>query len=218
MISVTATGDVAVITVDDGKVNAMSFEWLSGLTEAIGKQAEASRAIVLAGRPGRFCAGLDLRVVQSGDAGRLEEILEVGRVLYRTMLRLPVPIVAACTGHAVAGGALLLLCCDYRIGLQGDFRIGLNEVSIGVPMPSFGTRVAQLRLDRRRYFRSVVLAELMGPDEAVEVGFLDELVPAGADVVAAAVAKAETLAPLTGDAYLTGKLRAYKDYAGLDEL
>lgn len=218
MIDVTEAGDVGVIQIDDGKANALSFELLAGLGEAMAKQASVSKALVLAGRPGVFCAGLDLRVVQGGDRARFEELLEAGADLYRAMLRLPVPIVAACTGHAVAGGALLLLCSDYRIGAPGEFRIGFHEVSIGVPMPPFGTRVAQLRLDRKRYLRAVVLAETSGPDEAVEVGFLDEVVPAGTDVIAAAVTKAETLASLPGPAYATGKRTAYTVCSALDDL
>ena len=218
MIGVTETGDVAVLTMDDGKANAMSFELLAGLVEALQQQAERSSAIVLAGRPGRFCAGLDLRVVQGGDRARFEELLEAGRELYRTMLRLPVPIVAACTGHALAGGALLLLCVDYRIGLRGDYRIGMQEVAIGVPIPDFGTRMAQLRLDRRRYFRAIVLAETTDPDEAVDVGFLDEVADTPDALLAAAVARAEVLGKLPRDAYATGKRTAYtvpRDLEGL---
>jgi enoyl-CoA hydratase len=216
MIDVTEAGDVGVITVDDGKANGLSFELIPTLTEAIGKQAATSKALVLAGRPGLFCAGLDMAVVKSGDPDRLTALFDTCTDLYTTVLRSPVPIVAACTGHAVAGGALLLLCCDYRIGLQGDYRIGLHEVSIGLPYPKFGSRVAQLRLNRARYFRATVLAEVTGPDEAVEVGFLDEVVDR--DVTAAAIAKAQALSPLVGPAYATAKHIAYTAYTALDDL
>src|SRR5439155_21901126 len=138
----------------------------------------------------------------------------------RTMLRLPVPIVAACTGHALAGGALLLLCCDYRIGLRGDYRIGMPEVSIGVPIPDFGTRMAQLRLNRTRYVRAILLGETTGPDEAVQVGFLDEATDTPDGLLAAAVARAEVLARLPREAYATAKRTTYsvpRDLEGLTE-
>lgn len=218
MIHVEEVGDIAVVTMDDGKANAMSFELLTALSETLLKQAERSKAVVLAGRPGRFCAGLDLRVVQGGDQARFEQLLEAGREVYRLFLQLPVPIVAACTGHAVAGGALLLLCCDYRIGLWGDFRIGMHEVSIGVPIPEFGTRMAQLRLNRARYVRAILLGELTDPDEAVEVGFLDEVAATPESLLAAAVAKAELLTNLPRAAYAEGKRTTYtvpRDLEGL---
>lgn len=217
MIDVREVGDVGVVTLDDGKANALSFELIAGLSEALTKQADVSKAVVVAGRSGLFCAGLDLNVVQGGDHDRFLELLEGGRQLDRLLLSLPVPTVAACTGHALAGGALLLLCSDYRIGLRGDYRIGFHEMSLGIPMPPFGTRVAQLRLNRTRYLRSLVLAETTGPDEAVEVGFLDEVVPAGADVIAAAIAKAESLTPLAGPAFATGRTIAYATNSGLDD-
>lgn len=209
MIDVTEAGSVSVIRMDDGKANAMSFDLMARLTDALQQQAERSGAVVLAGRPGLFCAGLDLKVVKSGDRELFGKLLEAGRDLYRVMLDLPCPLVAACTGHAMAGGALLLLCSDYRIGLAGEYRIGFHEVSIVVPMPAFGTRLAQLRLNRTRYLRSVVLAEVTGPAEAVDVGFLDEVAETDTTLMASAVAKAEALAQLPRDAFVTGRRTAY---------
>jgi enoyl-CoA hydratase len=216
VIEISEIGDVAVVTFDDGKANALSFEMIDGLVSALTKQAAVSKALVLAGRPGMFSGGLDLKVVKSGDQVRFDELLEVGRGLDKLLLRSPIPVVAACTGHAVAGGALLLLCCDFRIGLRGDFQIGLPEVTIGVAYPEFGSRVAQMRLNRARYYRATVLGEMTGPDEAVEVGFLDEVV--ATDVIAAAVTKAQALASLAGPAYTAGKRIAYTAYTALDDL
>jgi enoyl-CoA hydratase len=209
VIDITETGAVSVIRMDDGKANALSFDMMTGIIEALEKQAERSGAVVLAGRPGLFCAGLDLKVVKSGDREQFAKLLEAGRDLYRAMLNLPAPLVAACTGHAMAGGALMLLCSDYRVGVAGDYRIGFHEVSIGVPMPTFGTRMAQLRLNRARYLRAVVLAEVTGPAEAVEVGFLDEVVDTADSVLAAAVDKAKSLAQLPREALVAGRRTAY---------
>jgi enoyl-CoA hydratase len=205
-------GDVTVVTVDDGKANAMSFPVIDALQAEISGAAESSRAIVLAGRPGIFSAGLDLAVVKSGDRAELDRLFERCTDLYRTLLRSPVPIVAACSGHALAGGALLLLCSDWRVGLRGDFRIGFNEMAIGMPLPEFGSGVARVRLERSRFVRATVLAELTDPAEAVRVGFLDETVER--DVVDAALRRAGALAPLAGRAYAVGKHIAYRELDG----
>lgn len=205
-------GDVTVVTVDDAKVNALSFSTIDAVRDEILGAADSSRAVVVAGRPGVFSAGLDLATVKNGDRGDLDRLFDRCTDLYQTLLRCPVPVVAACTGHALAGGALLLLCCDWRIGLRGDFRIGFNEVAIGVPLPEFGSGVARLRLHRSRFVRATVLAELTAPDEAVTVGFLDEAVDG--DVLDAAVRRAEALAPLAGRAYAVGKHIAYAELDG----
>jgi enoyl-CoA hydratase len=212
VLQVERVGDVSLITLDDGKANALSFHLINGLLRVILDEAETSRALVLAGRTGMFCAGLDLNVVRSGEAGRFGELLDVATELYLALLQAPVPIVAACTGHALAGGALLLLCSDYRIGVRGEFRIGLNEVSIGVPLPEFGSRLARLRLQRSYFVRATLLAELTGPDEAVDIGFLDETVDE--DVVTAAVRRAEALGLLDRRAYAVAKHIAYRDLDG----
>jgi enoyl-CoA hydratase len=208
MIDITESGDLCTITVDDGRANALNFESVEALSQAIDKHSTTSRALVLEGRPGIFCAGLDLAVVRSGDEVLLRQLLDLCEGLYRIMLSSPVPIVAACTGHALAGGALMLLCCDYRVGLRGDFRIGFNEVAIGMPLPRFGSDVARARLNRERFIRATVLAETTGPEEAVTVGFLDEVHEA--DVAEAAARKAAALVALPRDAYAAGKHIAYR--------
>jgi enoyl-CoA hydratase len=208
MIDITESGDLCTITVDDGRANALNFESVEALSQAIDKHSTTSRALVLEGRPGIFCAGLDLAVVRSGDEVLLRQLLDLCEGLYRIMLSSPVPIVAACTGHALAGGALMLLCCDYRVGLRGDFRIGFNEVAIGMPLPRFGSDVARARLNRERFIRATVLAETTGPEDAVTVGFLDEVHEA--DVAEAAARKAAALVALPRDAYAAGKHIAYR--------
>jgi enoyl-CoA hydratase len=128
--------------------------------------------------------------------------------LYRTILASPVPVIAACTGHALAAGALLLLCSDLRVGVRADYKIGLSEVRVGLALPEFGFTLAERRLDRRRLLRATVLGELVGPDEAVEFGFLDAVVDA--DPVAAAVELAESLAPLSIAALVATRQTMYR--------
>lgn len=164
--------DVALITMDDGKVNALGIQLVDGLTGALDEAQADGRSIVLAGRPGVFSAGLDLNTLQLGDSDGLE-LIHKATELCMKLVEFPRPVVAACTGHAVALGAGLLLCCDVRICAAGDFKIGFNEVSIGIAMPELLLGIARERLSRRHLMMAIATARIYTPPEAVEVGFLD---------------------------------------------
>jgi len=167
---------VARVAMDDGKVNAMSVAMLDGLHDAFAR-AEADEAVVLLiGRPGCFSAGFDLKCLGQGgeEAGRM---LRRGAELAERVLGFPRPVVAACTGHAYPMGAFLLLSADRRIGAAGEFRIGLNEVMIGLTLPHFAVEIARQRL-APAYFQRTVTGDLYGPAEAASAGFLDEVVAA----------------------------------------
>src|SRR5262245_32988589 len=125
---------VAVVQMDDGKANALSRPMIDALDAALTRAEAEAGAMVLAGRPERFCAGFDLRIMMSGpDAAT--ELLRAGSSLLMHLYGATIPLVIACTGHALAGGALVVLTGDHRVGARGAFRIGLNEVSIGLPVP-----------------------------------------------------------------------------------
>lgn len=193
-LTTTLDGGVAVLTMDDGKANALGPEMLAALDAALDRAEAEAGAVVIAGRPGRFTGGFDLSIMrQGGDATR--SLVGAGAELLLRVWESPVPVVAACTGSAVAAGALLLLVSDVRIGADVDARIGLNEVAIGLGLPVFGVEWAMARLSPRHVTGATVLAQLYGPAEAVEAGYLDRLVPAG-DVVGEAVAEATRLAGL----------------------
>jgi enoyl-CoA hydratase len=129
----------------------------------------------------------------------------------------PRPVVVACTGHALALGALMLLASDYRIGTEGSFSIGLNEVAIGMTMPDKAALLARSRLVTTWHHRAVVLGEIVDPPTAVQIGFLDELVPAEA-VIDRAIDKATQLAALDPAAFAGTKskvwLRSLDDFSG----
>jgi enoyl-CoA hydratase len=146
---------------------------------------------VLAGRPGVFSAGFDLGVLGEGGPGA-DALVRRGRDLLVRLYSSPVPVVAACTGHAVALGGVVLLACDYRVGATGDVRIGLNEVAIGRPMPPLLLRLAEQRLNAARRTEAVLLARIWTPHEAVDVGFTDEVV-APDEVVPTALSRAQDL-------------------------
>ncbi|MEM9070930.1 MAG: crotonase/enoyl-CoA hydratase family protein [Myxococcota bacterium] len=194
---------VAVISIDDGKANALSPAVLTGLAEALDWAESNANAVVIAGRKGRFCAGFDLKLMTSGPKAA-GELVKSGAELLMRLYEHPQPVVIACTGHAMAGGAVMLLCADVRIGASGDFKIGLNEVAIGMPMPVFVSELARERLERRALVLATLGASIVDPATAAEIGFLDRVVDEE-EVRDAAFAEAARLAKLPKAAYASTK-------------
>ena len=170
----TSIGDVAAIDFDDGKANALSHDAVDGLRDALSAAvAGPSQAIALIGRAGRFCAGFDLDVMRTDGA---LDLMGKGANLALELFTCPKPVVFGVTGHALAMGAVLLCTPDYRVGATGDFKIGLNEVRISMPVPPFATELARDRLSPVAFTRAVGLAMISSPEEAVDIGWLDEVV------------------------------------------
>lgn len=204
-ISTRTVDGVTVVEMDDGKANALTIAAVGDLCSVLSSAREASTPVVIAGRPGRFCAGYDLETIQSGDPARIAELLSAGRALFREMLTTPVVVVVACTGHALAAGALMLLAADLGFAQAGAFRIGLNEVRIGMALPEFGVAVASHRLSPTAVTRAVVLGELVDPVGAQAFGFVDHVVDD--DVIGAATDAARELAALPAAAIALTKQR-----------
>ena len=201
-VTVERLESVLVVHLDDGKANALSFDMIAAISQAL-DQAEADDtigAVVLHGREGKFSAGFDLSVMRSGDWGAVATLVSDGGDLVRRLYGSSVPVVAACTGHALAAGALMLLGCDVRIGADMPCKIGLNEVAIGMVLPGWAITIAQDRLSRRHIQLAVVTAQVTDGGGAVAAGFLDEVVPEG-DVLARAIERANEVAALNGRAY-----------------
>jgi enoyl-CoA hydratase len=170
----TLEGKVATVVMDDGKANALSQPMIQALLEALARAEKEAGALVLAGRPERFCAGFDLRVMMSSPQNAVT-LLTAGSELLLALYGSPIPVVIACTGHAIAGGALVVLTGDYRIGATGAFKIGLNEVSIGLPVPALAMELARDRLSKRALHHATLLAKIYDPDAALQAGYLDEV-------------------------------------------
>lgn len=177
LLSYELEGGVATLVMDDGKVNAMSIVMLESLHAAFDRAERDGAVVALIGREGIFSAGFDLKVFPQGPEPT-RTMLRLGATLAERVLSFPFPVVTACTGHAYPMGAFLMLSADRRIGAAGDFRIGLNEVAIGLTLPLFAVEVARQRL-APAYFQRAVVGDLYGPDEAVVAGFLDEVVAPG---------------------------------------
>ncbi len=200
---------IATITMDDGKVNAFSIPMLQALHAAFDRAEQDDAVVLLTGREGYFSAGFDLKVFASGDVERVIEMLRLGATLTERILSFKTPVLAACNGHAVAAGSFVLLAADLRIGTEGPFRIGLNEVKIGLTMPWFAIELARQRLEPAAFSRAVVTANMYDPGEALAAGFLDRVVTAS-ELRAASLAEAAELAGLNAAAHTATKLRARK--------
>lgn len=201
---------IATLTLNNGKVNAISPDVISAFNSAL-DQALADRAVVVVtGQPGILSAGYDLKVMTSSPQNAIE-LVSAGSTLARRLLAHPFPVVVACTGHAVAKGAFLLLSADYRIGVEGPFHIGLNEVQIGMPMHHAGIELARDRLRRSAFQRSVVCAEMFDPAGALAAGFLDEVVPAQ-QLAEATLRAAQRLQKLNMKAHALTKLKVRKAF------
>jgi len=166
--------DIATVTMDDGKANAFGPTMIAALGDALERANSDAKVLLIKGRPGVFCAGFDLKEMSKGDDARQAMVNSGAELLLKLYLH-PQPIVVASGGHALAAGALLLLCGDYRIGQQGEFKIGLNETAIGMTMPTFGIEMARDRLGSEHLTQAVLNAQLYSPDEALTVNYLDQV-------------------------------------------
>jgi enoyl-CoA hydratase len=206
LVTYERDGPVASITMDDGKVNAFSVPMLKAIHAAFDRAELDGAVVVLSGREACFSAGFDLRVF-SREGEEVVEMLTLGATLAERILSFPTPVVGACTGHALPAGAFLLLSADCRIGADGPFRIGLNEVRIGMTVPWFAIEIARQRLHPAHFDRAVVNSTMYSPVDAVTAGFLDRVVPAS-ELPEASLSAAEDLAQLDLAAHRATKLRA----------
>lgn len=200
---------VAVLHHDDGKANAISHPLIEALHGALDRAEDEASAVVWVGRPQRFSGGFDLNVMRAGPDS-VRGLVTAGAELFMRFLQFPRPVVVACTGHAIAAGALALLGADTRIGARGAFRIGLNEVAIGMTLPLFALEMARHRLAPTHLFRATTQAELYAPEAAVAAGFLDAVAEPDA-LLDAALREARRLGELPPDAFAATKRRAHAD-------
>ncbi|WP_455805174.1 crotonase/enoyl-CoA hydratase family protein [Pseudomonas fluorescens] len=208
LISYHLEDGIATLTLSNGKVNAISPDVIAAFNAAL-DQAVTDRAIVIiTGQPGILSGGYDLKVMTAGPKEAVA-LVTTGSTLARRLLSHPFPVIVACPGHAVAKGAFILLSADYRIGVDGPFSIGLNEVQIGMTMHHAGIELARDRLRRSAFHRSVINGEMFDPQSAVDAGFLDKVVSAE-ELQGAALAAARQLKKINMLAHKNTKLKVRK--------
>jgi len=197
-------GKVAVISLDDGRANAVGHDLIEDMHGALDRAEREARTVMIIGRPGRFSAGFDLSVMTGGAQG-MQALVKAGADMMLRIYMHPQPVVAACTGHALAAGALMLLASDTRIGVEGQFKVGLNEVAIGMGLPIFAIELARDRLSKRHLTAATTQGTIYTPEQACDVGFLDRVV-AEEDLIDTVRAEAQRLAELTTGAVAITKI------------
>ena len=208
LVSYQLADGIATLTLSNGKVNAVSPDLVAALNAALDQAVSDKAVVVLTGQPGILSGGYDLKVMTSSPEAAIN-LVSLGSSLARRMLAHPYPIIVACNGHAIAKGAFLLLSADYRIGVDGAFNIGLNEVQIGITLHHVGIALARERLTASAFTRCALHAEMLNPQAAREAGFLDAVVPAD-ELLPSAMAKAQQFQKLNMAAYRGTKLKARK--------
>jgi len=208
LVSYDLEDGIATLTLNNGKVNALSPAVFDALNAAFDRAEQDRAVVILTGQPGILSGGYDLKVMTSGPENAIA-LVATGSAFTRRMLAHPFPIIVACPGHAIAKGAFLLLSADYRIGVDGAFNIGLNEVQIGMTMHHLGIELARDRLTKPAFQRSVINGEIFAPQAALDAGFLDKIVPAG-ELMDVAKATAAQLKKINMTAHKNTKLKARK--------
>jgi enoyl-CoA hydratase len=208
LISYQLDDGIATLTLSNGKVNAISPDVIAAFNAAFDRAEQDKAIVIITGQPGILSGGYDLKVMTSGPQNAIN-LVAAGSTLARRMLAHPFPIIVACPGHAVAKGAFILLSSDYRIGVEGAFTIGLNEVQIGMTMHHAGIELARDRLRKSAFHRSVINGEMFDPQSAVDAGFLDKVVPAE-QLHETALAVAKQMKKINMTAHRNTKLKVRK--------
>lgn len=202
---------IAVITMDDGKVNALGPAMLAEINGALDQaESEDAGAIVIAGNDRVFSGGFDLKVFRSGDVQASIDMLKAGFELSHRLLSFRKPVVAACTGHAIAMGSFLACSADHRIAAPG-YNFQANEVAIGMVLPYPALEVMKLRLTRAAFQQAVGLARTFLSDTALAGGWVDELVMADLVLERACEAAKDFTTTLHAGAHYACKMRARQE-------
>ena len=172
LVSSKLEDGVATIIMDDGKANALSTAMWEQLGAAFDEAQEAGAIVILTGRQGVFSGGFDLKEMAQGPEQAIQ-LTARGSKMARRILSFPTPVIGVASGHCIAMGAFLMLACDYRIALAGDFKVGLNETMIGMTMHRFGIELARHRLPANYFNRCVINAEIFSAENAINAGFYD---------------------------------------------
>ena len=202
--------NVATLTFDDGKANVVGVSFLDDINAALDRaEQEQVATVILRGREGMFSAGFDLKEFEKG----VEEGLTMVRRGFELLVRLysfPLPLVAACTGHGIAMGAFIMMACDFRIGTRGDFKMSLPETRINMDLPPILLELTRSRISRRHMTRVALLSEVYNPEQAVDAGFIDEVVDAN-ELTARSTTVAAGLAQLPQQQFAANKLAIRAD-------
>ena len=196
--------DISIITLDDGKANVFSPEMSNQLNACLDQVDTESGCLIITGREGMFSAGLDLKVIQSGDVDRIVEMSSSAFKLLARIFSFPRPVIAACSGHGIALGTFLICCCDYRIGIKGEYMLGANEMRTNMVIPTPILELIKFRVNDSHKYRAVLGAEMYNFNQAQEIGLIDDVVDID-NLMSAAIEKAKDLATMGHPSYTMTK-------------
>ena len=202
--TLTNKDDISIITLDDGKANVFSPKMIQDVNECLDKVPTESGALIITGRDGMFSAGFDLKIISSGDMQATMDMSLSGFKLLSRIFSFPRPILAACSGHGIALGTFLLCCCDYRIGVKGDYMIGANEMRTNMVIPIPILELISHRVTASHKYRAILGAEMYSIQSGVEAGLIDEIVDSK-DLMEVAMLKAKDLASMGHPSYTLTK-------------
>ncbi len=176
MLKVIEHGEIVELKMDRPPANALNVELVEKITNAHAEACrQGARAIILSGREGMFSAGLDVPELIKLDRAGMHQFWCGFLGLTRVLAASPIPVVAALSGHSPAGGTVLAIHCDYRIAVAGKFKMGLNEVQVGLPVPSAILFAYSRLIGNRLAQQYAVAGQLIPVDQALAVGLVDEL-------------------------------------------
>jgi enoyl-CoA hydratase len=173
---------------------------IQDVNECLDKVPTESGALIITGREGMFSAGFDLKIISAGDIQATMDMSLSGFKLLSRIFSFPRPVLAACSGHGIALGTFLLCCCDYRIGVKGDFMIGANEMRTNMVIPIPILELISHRVSSSHKYRAILGAEMYSLQNGVEAGLIDEIVDSN-DLMEAAKLKAKDLASMGHPSY-----------------
>ena len=210
LATLTTEGDVSIITLDDGKANVFSSAMSSTINQLLDEVPNDKGALLITGRQGLLSGGFDLKTMTGGEAKDIIEMTVKGFKLLARIYGFSRPVVVASSGHAIALGAFLLCCADYRVGAKGKYLVQANEHRNNMSIPIPILEISKSRISKRHWHRAILNAEAYPIDQSVEAGYLDEVVDEG-DLMKRAMEVATDLATLGHPHYQMTKDLDQKD-------
>ena len=192
--------DVSIITIDDGKANVFSKNMIDAFNECLDNVPSDKGSLIITGREGMFSAGFDLKVISSGDIEKIRDMTLNGFKLLARIFSFPRPVLAACSGHGIALGTFLLCCCDYRIGIKGEYMVGANEMRTNMVIPTPILELIKFRVTQSYKYRAVLGGEMFALEDATKTGIIDEITESN-NLMNTAMEKAKDLSTMGNPSY-----------------
>ena len=200
LATIETKDDISIITLNDGKANVFSSQMTQDINNCLDKVSNEKGCLLITGKEGMFSAGFDLKTLQGGDVKLIQEMTLTGFKLLSRIFSFPRPVIAACSGHGIALGTFLLCCCDYRIGIKGDFMLGANEMRTNMVIPPPILELIKFRVAQSHKYRAVLGAEMYSLSDGKNAGLIDEIVESE-DLLRTAMEKAKDLATMGHPSY-----------------